>query len=102
MDIFEALEDLVAFVGLEAILKGKEVETSTGYALGKVRTVDVRKHRAWMVINNSTCESGRILIDVDKIRTLSKKIILFDDEMHFPPSTEPPNGQFYSPVPNIP
>jgi len=102
MDIFEALENMVAFIGLEAILKGREVETSTGYALGVVRTVDVRRYRAWMVIDRNPGECGEILIDIDKIRTLGNKIILSEDGMHLPSSTESPDKQCYLPVPYIP
>lgn len=101
MDIFEALENMVAFIGLEAILKGKEVETSTGCALGVVRTVDVRRYRAWMVIDSNPSECGEILVDIDKIRTLGNKITISEDGIHLSSSNESPDKQCYLPVPHI-
>jgi len=101
MDILRIFEDLVASVGLETLLKGKEAVTSTGCALGIVEAVemDMEKHKAWIIVNSSS-ESGEILIDIDDISHISdNKIIVSGGRITWQPPAKSLGDQSYLPLP---
>jgi sporulation protein YlmC with PRC-barrel domain len=101
MNILKIFEDLITFVGLETLLKGKEAVTSTGRVLGVVEAVeiDLGKHKAWIIVNSSR-ESGGILIDVDDISHINDdKIIVSGGRTTWLTPTKSLEDQSYLPVP---
>lgn len=101
MNILRIFEDFITFVGLETLLKGKEVVTSTGSALGVVEAVeiDIEKHKAWIIVNSSH-ESGGILINVDDISHISdNKIIVSGGKIIWQPPAKSLEDQSCLPLP---